>query len=545
MNRRLKSISRDPVYFITLLALTISFHCNWLLTQDINLNFYPLTFLCVAFVGYKYGRLNSLLVAVSSFVFYLVIKISYQDFFTENEVEPFSILFTHDIEIDNLILMGQSIWDFVLLAAFGFLVSLALDRLEKDLLIVKLSLDDVLPYRYSFFVANIVCFFRYLLLTKDDNLSADAQVNIDLPYGIKLNIKLLIKRVLFTLSLPLILAMSFYYYFDINKDLTLSPMPYDTAVPVILIFCWYRGIIQTIWLVLALMVAAFIVMGWTEGGLLTDTLSIEPLFAGFGVSLLTLIAAWWLDKLHLAWNTPALKRKLLRLSLYRRYRSSAVIRHYFPAGAALMLLLCTFTVQFSPAEITLFDSFFAAEATDPLKISESETELDIIFVTSQTSSGEFLHITYKPLLILLLILLHFCRHYNPYSISNTLLLMLLLQSMINLNSDIFFDQPQAISLHFFSQSMIQILTLSLVPVFYRFFAIESLSDIRRFLIIISLAHLLFGLVAGGFADVLIISFGSSTLAMLAGLVLHFLFIELGARLLLSLQNKQATGFVGE
>lgn len=531
MNRRLMSIARDPVYFVALIVLTIACHIQWHVTDILTLNFYPLAFLCVAFVGYKYGKIYSMLVTAISFAFYLLIKIRYQEYLAENAYAPVSNLFTSVIALDNIRLMGQSLWDFALLTIFGLLATLAIDWLESKLHTVKLTLDDILPYQHGFYLARIVSFFRYFFVTKDDHLSAEAQLNFNLPYGVKLNIKLLMKRVLFTLSLPLLLILSFQYDLRIIDELSLHFTPYYTAIPLIMIFCWYRGALQTMWLLAFLSLAAFAVLLSTDGGYLTDAFQLDPLFSSFGVVAITMITAWWLDKFHQAWNNPLLKRKILRLSFFSRFRRQAGESHYFPVGASLVMLLCTFSVQLAPEQIAFVNHFFADAVTTTEMVDQITAQPDYITV-SQTD-----YIYYNPLLMLLFIVLYYCQRYNPYSISNTLLLMLLLQSLITLNSAIFFDDYDAVTLHLFYYSIIQILSVCLVPVFYRYFVVASLADIRQVLIIISLINMLFGLVTGDFQSVLVLSFGNEPQHTLIALLIHFCLIELGARLLFKLANK--------
>lgn len=528
MNRRIKSIKQDPLYFVLLVVLCIIFHFNLVVSDQLEISLYPLAFLGVAFIGYKYGKINAVIAVLSSFLILLIIKYRYNELFIESYGEEFSLLFTDKIEFELIVMMGQSVWDYLLMIAFGVLVTIVFDWLEKTLAQVNITLDELLPYQRYFYLAKIVQFWRYILVTKTSSVSSETQVNIDLPYGIKINLNILYKRVLLTLSIPIIFLLSLQYNLIITEWLDFSLFPYYTAIPLILIFCWFKGVIKTLWLIITMFIFSIILMAVMEGQYLTDTLSVYPIFQDVSIVVLTIIMAWWLDKLNMAWHDPRLKRKLLKLDFFRGFKHRLIQTCHFPAGAALIMMLCALPIEIERPAFAFFDSSpAAADSTEEL-LGDNAVGIEEVVVVGETIDKR---IYYNPLLILLVVVLIYCGQYNPYSISNTLFVALSIQTCIYWDPMQLFEQPYPINILFYYGGMIEIILICLIPVIYRFLTLTTLKQIRTLLLTFSLAIMMFSTITSQLQHSFIVSFGDTYLEIILGLLIHLALVELLARYL--------------
>jgi hypothetical protein len=533
VNRRLNSIKRDPVYFFSLTLLCALFHFSVYVGDYFNFYLYPLALMCIAFIGYKYGRFNVLFAVLLNLIIFLTIKYLYFDALV-NLDKDFSPWFSSYFDLsDEIEMVGQSLSDFLLLAVFGLITTFAIEWIEQRAKGVKLTFDQLLPYNHYFFLKSIVNFCERWLTIKPVDAEVNAEFNIDLPYGVKVNLRILLKRALFGLSIPLLFIFSLNHELEIElTDYPFTPsfFPDNAGIVLILVFCWFRGFTQTAWLLTLFFAGSLMYLFSTEGGDITDQIYTIPIFFDVGHLALSLVLAWWLDKAKMAWSNPRLKCRLFRLPFFRGIKARPHQTGYFPFGAVPLLLLLSLPVQF---QLPTFETDASDGSTE---VINEQTALDSIIVEG-ADSFESDQMSYNPVLVLLIFVLAFCKKYNPYSISNVLLIILSIQSCLRLSSDILFDEQVPVVLTLFSNDMMSILLLSMVPVCYRFLELNTVPAIRRFLWVYSAILLMYYWVISSFKNVFVIRFGDDIWLTLLALGLHLMAIELLARGLIQYQQR--------
>jgi hypothetical protein len=533
MNRRLHSLSRDPLYFIFLTLFLILFHIDWEILINLNIKLYPLAFIILLFVGYKYGKVNCALATFIAFLSYIAIKLYFNNDLDTDINEHYRLFLSTEVDFDEIVLVGQSIWSFVTLASLALIATAIIDLFERYLQTAKVSVDELLPYERSFYLIKLISFCHYFLVTKNDEVSVDAEMNIDLPYGIKINLKVLFKQVLLLLSFPLIFIISLNISMDIGDYIQIQFLPYYSAVIILLVFAWFRGFTQTLWLTVLLVIASFIAQATIEDGMLTDSIYFDSSFSNLSLAIITLIAAWWVCMLKTAFSTPKLKRRLFRLKLFRNLKKSTYKMHYFPIGCVLLLFLFSLELQVETSALTL------ANMTTEIKPEVDRTANNGSVLKPDSESVERIEVTgannisryiiYNSLFILAAFCLYFCSKYNPYSISNTLLILLSIQSCFSIFLDDFFEKTQWFNAFLYNGNAIEILILATIPIYFRFISMVTLFQYRVFFYSLTFALMFINMFASQLHKSFIISTGTSSTDILISLLLHIVLVELMIR----------------
>ena len=536
MNRRLHALSRDPLYFILLNIFLVFFHIEWQTLSDINITFYPLTFITLVFVGYKYGKLNCAIASLIAFLSCIAIKLFFKDVIDTDINENYSLFFSSKIDFNDLALIGQSIGNFITLGLLALFATAIIDLFERCLQSARLSVDELLPYDRYFYLEKIINFFHFIFVTKTENVSTEAEMNITLPYGVKINLKVLFKQILLLLSIPLIFLINLNVNIVIGEYLDIQFLPFYSAVIILLIFAWFRGFTKALWLTIFIVIATLITQVTIEGGSLTESIYFYPTFSNLSIVVLTLISAWWLCRFKAALDTPSLKRRLFRIKLFRNLKKSPYKMNYFPIGCALLLFL--FSLQFqveisalaitnSPTEIEHKSDESASKSTLGNSDVENSENLngETIAVSGYQEPEMPQYVFYNSFFILAALCLYFCSKYNPYSISNTLLILLSVQNFFVIYMESIFEEPHWFLILLNTANAIEIFILTAIPICFRFLYFKTHHDLRVLFYSLTFALMFLNTLSSQLQNSFILALGMSPAKLLLSLLLHVILIE--------------------
>jgi hypothetical protein len=485
MSRRFYTLKKDPAYLLVIIFGCIVCHMSFFFAENMVIELYPLAFVMISFAGFKYGRMACLLTGLSTFVCWTVLKIALNLEIDSSYFGSQNIWLANRITItDDITVSGQSVADFLLLSFFGWCFTVGLERLERALAGCGLTVDDILTKKVRFWIHTLFETLGVLFTTKeptDEDKAKETGAEIEAEYNLKkgfsFKIKVQLKRLLLLLVIAVMFVTSLHFQFDFFDEVILfSPIPMYAGIVFVLTFCFYRGWLQTLVLL--------VVYGVISTALtLSDTFGdfyayYGALFENWSMLILIVVAAWWLDKIVKAWQCVSTRRKLLRLNLFRALKRYQPACEPLPIGAIFLLLIFTFSASITIPP-TLSESITPAVETVSGEPKVARQIVDTIVITGDREASRFYGknmLTFNPVMVLLAILLIFCQRYSVTSISNAVLSFVLLLSLFQFDFSHFTGKTIAIATNHFDA--LELIFLVVVPLVYRFFALGTISGCR-------------------------------------------------------------------
>lgn len=459
---RLRDVKIDPTLYAVCILACFLLHFHWNLTDRLSLSLYPLAFLVILYIGYKFGGVAALVAGGSCWLLWLVTKI----FWTEQRG-----IYDYLIEsriygvFDNRALSanGQGLEDFIILSGFGFLSAKGFDWLEARLLTADLTLESLFPPSQNYIIQTFATYIGRVFTPARNEDKQEEQVETSTTVEVsglkpKFDFKIVFKSagafLVFALFVVSSIEISFRFRLGNGSDFYLRVLPYYSSVMLFLLFAYFQGFYRTLGALLLIAVPFSIYVTVILGyGVFDDLggLSVDPAFSSVAILIFTIIASWWLVNLGRIWRTESVAEKLR--GLFSGAGNPTAIDRSMTTGAFLLIVVLSVSIGFHH-----YLDQPAGSTTGVLILNRSN-----------------LSVTYNPPLFIFALLVYFSRHYRPQSISNHVFCLLLILGLQYSKHLVSFHGA---SLGLYDFDAIQIVLLSLSPMLFAHLRPRSLKDFR-------------------------------------------------------------------
>ena len=536
MQRRLNSIKDDSFLFLFCTLVCISSQINIELFEDVEFRFYPIALLSTFYIGFKFGTravYKSLAITITTLI--LLKGVFFKD---PSALERESLsFFTSDsfcIYTEELCFVRQGFDDFIVLVFLAILFSIFLDRVQARLLTKGICIDELIPLRKVFFFKVLLKKMSTFLKStnKESELfDFESKLTISKKSGIGFDLKTQFKKlsVVFLWFIMFFLSIEYSIKVDIDgydEALSFNPIPMLSGELILLVYCYFRGFAESVFLLVIYCFLSFTLIFWLEGTEVTESLGVYPGYFDVGITAWIFTLLWWINKLKIAWQAPKITRKLFRFSLFRCCKSVKMPKKRLPFGAVLLLVLFSLSFQLVTKENNKVDQVVTQQ--------ENNNDKPKVVASNNSHKYSFLFINHD-IFALFLITAALSMRYNSNSISNVLLVVciisnFLMRPFMNLSVD-----ETSIAIEFHSINAFQLILLCLLPKVFEYVPMRNIRICRRVTYTYGFLNLFFVTSLSDLSQIFIVM--GLDVHNIILLTFYFFALEGGAWLLLSLSPK--------